>query len=104
MSLTLLGLMRRANALSIGQDKAIPSVKSGKAKLLLIPSDATDRTVKNAECAVNNSKAQLIQVPYTSVEMAQAIGIENCMMLAITDEGFAKSFIKSLTKEKTEGM
>ena len=104
MSLKLLGLMRRANALSIGQDKAIPSVRNGKAKLLLIPSDATDRTVKNAESAVKDSSVQLIQVPYTSSEMARAIGIDNCMMLAINDEGFAKSFRKSLTKEITEGM
>ena len=37
--LNLLGLMRRANALSLGEDKALDSLKAGKAKLLLFASD-----------------------------------------------------------------
>lgn len=99
MSLKLLGLMRRANALSIGQDNAIPAVKNGKAKLLLLSSDASERNIRNAENAVKGKKTELIYLPYTNEEMAGAIGVDSCTMLAVTDKGFAEAFKKSLNNQ-----
>ena len=39
-ALKLLGLMRRANAIQIGEDKTGAAVKAGKAKLLLLAADS----------------------------------------------------------------
>ena len=104
MSLKLIGLMRRANAVSPGQDKAIQDVKSGKAKLLIIPSDASKRTIRDAENAVKGKSAQLTTVPYTNDELSKAIGLDSCTMLSVNDKGFADALLKSLKKESTEGM
>ena len=103
MSLKLLGLMRRANALSVGQDKTIPAIKSGKARLVIISNDASDRVTRNAENALKDRKCNLVKAPYSSEEIGKAIGITQCTILAVTDEGFSKAFCESLKKITTEG-
>ena len=100
MSLTLLGLMRRANAIEPGQDKAMAAVKTGKAKMLILPADATERAERNAAFATEGRRIKVLKVPYTNEEISHAIGIGGCTMLAITDKGFAGAFEKSLNKNR----
>ena len=47
-ALKLLGLMRRANAIQPGEDRAGEAVQAGKAKLLLLASDAADNARRRA--------------------------------------------------------
>ena len=48
-ALKLLGLMRRANAIQPGEDRAGDTVQAGRAKLLLLASDAADNARRKAE-------------------------------------------------------
>ena len=41
-TLKLLGLMRRANAIAIGEDNTGAAVQSGRTRLLLLAADACD--------------------------------------------------------------
>ena len=47
--LGLLGLMRRAGAISPGEDQAAEAVRAGKGKLLLLASDVSDNARRKAE-------------------------------------------------------
>ena len=47
--LNMLGLMRRANAIQIGETNTGAAVRGGKAKLLLLAADASDNARSRAE-------------------------------------------------------
>lgn len=94
MNISTFGLMRRAGALEPGQDKALAAVKNGRAKLLVLPSDASDRARRNAEFAVENRRTKAVTVPWTNRELSEAIGIGGCVMTAVTDKGFADAILK----------
>ena len=42
-ALGLLGLMRRAGAVHLGEDKALDAISTGKVRLLLLSADVSDR-------------------------------------------------------------
>lgn len=94
MNINTFGLMRRAGALELGQDKALAAVKNGKAKLLVLPSDAGDRAKRNAEFATENRKTSAVTVPWTNRELSEAVGIGGCTMMAVTNKGFADAILK----------
>lgn len=102
MSLQLLGLMRKANALAPGSDRAHEAISKGKAKLLILPKDAGERTHRNAENFLTGHSALMITAPYSNMEIAEAIGLGGCSMIAVTDAGFAEAFVKSLGDEYIE--
>ena len=45
----LIGLMRRAGAIEIGEDNSGSAVSAGKAKLLLTAADASENALRHAE-------------------------------------------------------
>lgn len=96
-ALNLLGLMRRANALDIGETNAGAAVRAGKAKLLLLASDASDNARHRAEGFVLGRKLTLISAPFTKEEISDKLGVNGCSMAAITDLGFANAFMKALS-------
>lgn len=99
MSLKMLGLMKKANALASGTDRVQEAFEKGRVKLLILPSDAPERAVRNAEYFIQGHRAEKITVPFTQIELAGAIGIGGCTMLAVTDIGFAEAFVKTLGTE-----
>ena len=92
----LLGIMRKASALAIGEENTVDALKKGKVKLLILPSDASEKRKKDAELLLRGRNAESVEVPYTGQEIADALGIGGCSILAITDLGFASSFIANL--------
>lgn len=97
-ALKLLGLMRRAGAIELGADRAADVTRSGKCRLLLLASDAGENVRKKADNALNGHSAQRIELPFTRIELSEALGVGDCTMAAITDMGFAEAFIKLLVE------
>ena len=64
-ALNLLGLMRKANALRIGEEETGAAVREHEAKLVLLASDASPNARKRASGYMYGSKAPLITVPFT---------------------------------------
>jgi ribosomal protein L7Ae-like RNA K-turn-binding protein len=95
-TLKLLGLMRRANALQAGENNTGEAVRAGKAKLLLLASDASDNARKRAESFVGGRSCLLLPLPFTKEELGEALGYGPCAMSAVTDLGFANALIKRL--------
>ena len=63
-ALKLLGLMRPAGAIEIGADRAVEAVRAGKARALLLASDASETTLRKAGYALNRNERFDVIVQY----------------------------------------
>jgi ribosomal protein L7Ae-like RNA K-turn-binding protein len=95
-TLKFLGLMRRANALQVGENNTGEAVRAGKAKLLLLASDASENAKKRAESFVGGRSCLLLELPFSKEELSSALGLGGCSMAAVTELGFANALIKRL--------
>ncbi len=95
-ALMLLGLMRKANALRIGEEDTGSAVREHAAKLVLLASDASENARKRAAGYMYGSKAPLITLPFTKEEISGHVGKSGCSMAAVCDIGFADALMKLL--------
>lgn len=109
-TLSLLGLMRKANAISIGETATGKAARDGDAKLILIATDATQNARKRAEGFAAAARLKITELPYTKDEISAATGKPGCSMAAVCDRGFADALLKRLhpnaqsaTQEQEEG-
>ena len=101
-ALNLLGLMRKANYIEIGETNTGSAVRDGKARLLLLASDASENAVHRAEGFTNGRNTITVTLPYTKEEISDSVGVSGCSMAAITDMGFANALIKTLSEKQPE--
>ena len=64
-----LGIMRKANAVTIGETGAGIVVKSGKAYVLCLAADASENARKRAETFVYSRSVPLLCLPYEKAEL-----------------------------------
>lgn len=102
-TLNLLGLMRKANAIAVGETNTGGAVRAGKAKLLLLAADASDNARSRARGFTHGRDIVTVTLPFTKDEIAAHVGVSSCAMAAITDIGFANAFMKSLAAAVPEG-
>lgn len=102
-TLNLLGLMRKANAIAVGETNTGGAVRAGKAKLLLLASDASDNARSRARGFTHGRDVVTVTLPFTKDEIAAHVGVSSCAIAAITDIGFANAFMKSLAAAVPEG-
>ena len=102
-TLNLLGLMRRANAIAVGETNTGAAVKAGKAKLVLVASDASDNARHRAENFIAGRNTIKIDLPFTKAELSNGLGLPGCSMAAVTDVGFSNALVK-LLNELSGGM
>lgn len=96
-ALGLLGLMRKANAVLIGEEDTGKAAKEHMAKLLILASDSSENARKRAFEYTGCCKAPLITAPFTKAEISDSVGKHGCSMLAVCDIGFADAFMKILS-------
>lgn len=97
--LNFLGLMKKAGKLVIGDEACYDAVRSGKAKLILIASDASPNTLNRAKGYAGETKGGHIILPVTKSELGQIFGRESCALLAVCDTKFAKALTEKLPPE-----
>ena len=102
-TLNLLGLMRKANAIAVGETNTGGAVRAGKAKLLLLAADASDNARSRARGFTHGRDVVTVTLPFTKDEIAAHVGVSSCAMAARTDIGFANAFMKSLAAAVPEG-
>lgn len=102
-TLNLLGLMRKANAIAVGETNTGGAVRAGKAKLLLLAADASDNARSRARGFTHGRDIVTVTLPFTKDEISAHVGVSGCAMAAITDIGFANAFMKSLAAAVPEG-
>lgn len=98
---SLLGLAAKAAKTACGEFMTEKSVKSGRARLVIVGTDASENTKKNFR-----DMCGFYRVPYfeygTKEELGHAMGKEMRASLAVTDSGFAKSILACLEEAVNE--
>ena len=95
----LLGLMRRANKIEIGEVNTGTAARAHKAKMIVVASDASENAVKRAVGFSNTGRCAMVKLPLTKEETAAAVGLTGCSMAALTDSGFAGAFVNLLCEQ-----
>ncbi len=98
--LTFLGLCRKAGKLCIGDESCKAAIMNGKVRLVMFASDTRMRKLIASDGS--ETKAPSIILPFTKAELGSAIGKSEAGILAITDIGFALSFVEKLSEESPE--
>ena len=97
--LNMLGLMRKASSIEIGETNTGIAARAGRAKLLVLAKDASDNAHSRARGFVAGKNIVSIVLPFTKEEISSHVGLRGCSMAAVTDIGFANAFIKGLSQE-----
>ena len=95
-ALRLLGLARHARRLEAGEEPVVILCRSGKARLVLLASDAGEHTLRRAENLCRGKNTPLLVAPVTKDELGSALGCNACALCALTDAPFAKAFLEDL--------
>ncbi len=92
------GFAMRAGKLASGSFAVEKTVKSGRAKLIIVDDGASENTVKQWRNASLTQNIPLVQMSC----MGKAIGKAERMVAAVTDEGFAEIILKKSGVEMGE--
>lgn len=92
------GFAMRAGKLASGSFAVEKTVKSGRAKLIIVDDGASENTVKQWRNASLTQNIPLVQMSC----MGKAIGKAERMVAAVTDEGFAEMILKKSGVEMEE--
>ena len=95
-SLGLLSLCRKGANLVAGEEQVGAMARAGKARLMLLASDAGAHTLRRAKGFVAGTAQPLLTLPFTKDELGGALGIASCALAAITDVRLAQAFVKTL--------
>jgi len=101
-ALKMLGLMRRANAIQIGEEKTGNICRSGKAEVVILAQDASGNAQHRAEGFTSSRGVLLVTLPFTKEEIILSTGVPGCSMAAITDLGFADALMRILAEMQPE--
>lgn len=99
----LLGLAQKAGKVQVGEESVSAAAKGHKARLLLLSSDAGERTQRHAQQLGVEGNSPVLSVPFTRTELGQAVGRGECVLLAFTDVGLAAAAVKKLSQADPEG-
>ena len=91
--LSLMGLCRRAGKLGVGHDAVFDAVRKGRAKAVILTSDASPRHEKELEAA--SFPGRIVKAGFTMEQAGLAVGKRSCVF-SVDDEGFATAIEKTL--------
>lgn len=100
--LNYIGIMRKAGACAAGENDSGIACRSGKAKILLLASDASENAVSRAQGFVYGRGIPLGTLPYDKTELGNILGRGVTSMFAVTDLGLADALMKALSADGTE--
>ena len=97
-ALFYIGIARKAGAIEVGETNSGNVTRAGKARLLVLASDASDNAQSRAEGFVFGRNTPLVRLPFTKEELSQTTGANGCSMAAFTDIGLASAFMERLSQ------
>ncbi|PRY84126.1 L7Ae/L30e/S12e/Gadd45 family ribosomal protein [Alkalibacterium olivapovliticus] len=93
-ALNLIGLSQRANQLISGETLVLQAVRSNKAKLVIVASDASENTRKQFLNKCEHYNVPIVTT-FSREEVSHALGKERTVC-ALLDKGFVHSLQKLL--------
>ncbi|WP_124727542.1 YlxQ family RNA-binding protein [Staphylospora marina] len=98
-AMNMLGLAMRAGRLVTGEEAVLAAIRSGAAKLVWLSEDAAGNTKKRVTDKCNHYRVPLIQASDRH-ELGHAVGKSERVVVAVTDEGFARSLTKLVSESR----
>lgn len=93
--LSMIGMARRANAVSLGEQMCSEAVKNKKAKLVIIACDASDNTKKSVKNSCEYYNVEYIE--YADREnLGKFCGLDLIAALSVNDDNFADGIMKKI--------
>lgn len=100
--LSHLGLCVRAGQLVTGEELVLEVVRNGKAKLVILTTDASDNTAKRIQDKCAHYEIPMV-VAFTRGQLGDAIGKAERVVVAVTDKGFGKLIGDGLKTMEVDG-
>lgn len=97
----MIGFAKKAGKTASGEGISLENIKSGKAKLVILASDASENTAKRIRDKSKNRNISVIEI-LDRKELGKAIGTEERVVVSILDKGFADS-IKTIVGGSMHG-
>lgn len=91
----ILTMARKAGKVAMGMDMVKKSCGDGSAATVLVTTDISPKSLKEARFSCTKSAVKLFRIDMTMDEMADTLG-KRAGVIAITDGGFARSCTKGL--------
>lgn len=95
-ALNYLSLARKGGMAELGEEPVGAVSRLGKARLVIVASDASDHTWRRALSFVAGTDQQCIRVPFSKEELGFVIGRTSLAIAAITDAALALALVKAL--------
>ena len=95
-ALGLLGIANKGGNVQIGEDPVGNLCKAGRARLLILASDAADHTCRRANSFASLHKTPLVVIDQDKSGLGAVFGRNSVAMAAISDISLAESFLKAL--------
>ena len=91
----LLGLARRAGKISFGTESSIETIQKGKAKLVIVTTDSSERTKNNFEELSKKFNVEF-RIFGTIENLSKSIGQNNKAVIVIKDKNFSNEIVKKI--------
>ena len=101
-NLQLLGIAKKAGLLAVGGDDVSASARTGKARLIISASDASEGSQRRARINAETGNALCVVVPYTKFELGSVTQRGSPGTLAVLDAGLAAGFMRGLAEADPE--
>ena len=88
----IIGLARRAGALSYGTEGSIKDLKTKKSKLIIMSSDISEKTKK--EIVFSNDDTDILFSDMTKEELGKIIGTRPTAVISLNDSNFKKGIYR----------
>lgn len=90
----MLGFATKAGKLSFGMEAVKTSVKTGKAKLVVVAYDVSEKSQKEITFFTNNKEINLLILENTDkIQLSAAVG-RKCGIISVNDQNFAQTIFK----------
>ncbi len=99
-ALSLLGLCRKADKLSLGHDACKSALNDGTASICVICSDASERLNDEMTSLAEKASVKIFDVVYTMFDIKKATSFK-AAVFTVDDEGFAKTLINKFNDNKS---
>lgn len=101
-ALGLLALARKGGNLQAGEAPVADAIRSGRARLVLIASDAAKNSSDKAERSAGRAGIPAITLETDKLTLGAKLGRENVAVAALTEKKLAEAFLKKLGRTDVE--
>ena len=95
-ALGILSIARKGRKIELGEEPVTALAHQGKARLILVASDAGEATCRRAQRLVAGTKQLLLQTPFDKQTLGSAMGRSPVALAAFSDASLAAAFVKDL--------